>query len=567
MVSIWQGAMQVFVVGFPPLLQSLLFWVFAALVVHVCQQLVEHTAYSVDPSSRRISASHAALCIGSIVWALDVVGLFMYAELSHHVLKLVPALSGLVIMVVSARLTIPTLSTSASKRRIALTSAWLALGALAGHFTITSSHVQSFAQINGLAIVLSLGIATGISCYCAIRHRAAKLSVLTPRYRSQTWADKLLCGGAILVLHWLLVNTFAMHLGDFDGATDGTALLFIVLVFAMAVALEHLSNLRSDTGRQQLLRRGLSMMRTSAVAPNAHSDIQQSLIADHLDRLLHPDNLALHFQPIIHTQRNELQLEALLRLTDTTLGRINPETFLLVCELQGKTAEVDRMILCNALDNLHTWRTQGLDAVTISVNVAPVTLMHESFAPWLGLQLAQRALPPRALKLEMTEHAIIALGPQMVAAIRALSTLGVAVLMDDFGAGYSSLGMLAELPIAGIKCDRLFVRQLPQDRRRQKLLRHISALAQDLGLSVVVEGVETPDELRALAAAGLHHIQGYLFSHPIAAPDVPTWYHTQLQPQREALLALLPPTGNGRASDTDASFMPTQPGLPWAPGA
>ncbi|MDD2178859.1 EAL domain-containing protein [Acidovorax sp. D2M1] len=567
MVSIWQGAMQVFVVGFPPLLQSLLFWVFAALVVHVCQQLVEHTAYSVDPSSRRISASHAALCIGSIVWALDVVGLFMYAELSHHVLKLVPALSGLVIMVVSARLTIPTLSTSASKRRIALTSAWLALGALAGHFTITSSHVQSFAQINGLAIVLSLGIATGISCYCAIRHRAAKLSVLTPRYRSQTWADKLLCGGAILVLHWLLVNTFAMHLGDFDGATDGTALLFIVLVFAMAVALEHLSNLRSDAGRQQLLRRGLSMMRTSAVAPNAHSDIQQSLIADHLDRLLHPDNLALHFQPIIHTQRNELQLEALLRLTDTTLGRINPETFLLVCELQGKTAEVDRMILCNALDNLHTWRTQGLDAVTISVNVAPVTLMHESFAPWLGLQLAQRALPPRALKLEMTEHAIIALGPQMVAAIRALSTLGVAVLMDDFGAGYSSLGMLAELPIAGIKCDRLFVRQLPQDRRRQKLLRHISALARDLGLSVVVEGVETPDELRALAAAGLHHIQGYLFSHPIAAPDVPTWYHTQLQPQREALLALLPPTGNGRASDTDTSFMPTQPGLPWAPGA
>ena len=274
MVSIWQGAMQVFVVGFPPLLQSLLFWVFAALVVHVCQQLVEHTAYSVDPSSRRISASHASLCIGSIVWALDVVGLFLYNELSHHVLELVPALSGLVIMVVSARLTIPTLSTGASKRRIAMASLWLALGTLAGHFTITSSHVQSFGQINLLATVLSLGIATGISCYCAIRHRAAKLSVLTPRYRAQNWADKLLCGGAILVLHWLLVNTFAMHLGDPEGASDGAALLFVMLVFAMAVAMEHLSNLRSDAGRQQLLRRGLSMMRTSALAHNAHTDIQ-----------------------------------------------------------------------------------------------------------------------------------------------------------------------------------------------------------------------------------------------------------------------------------------------------
>ena len=130
------------------------------------------------------------------------------------------------------------------------------------------------------------------------------------------------------------------------------------------------------------------------MAHNAHSDIQQSLIADHLDRLLHPDNLALHFQPIIHTQRSGVQLEALLRLTDTTLGRINPETFLLVCELQGKTAEVDRMILCNALDHLCNWRAHGMDAVSISVNVAPVTLMHESFAPWLGLQLAQRGPPP-----------------------------------------------------------------------------------------------------------------------------------------------------------------------------
>ena len=356
-----------------------------------------------------------------------------------------------------------------------------------------------------------------------------------------------------------------MHLGDPEGASDGAALLFVMLVFAMAVAMEHLSNLRSDAGRQQLLRRGLSMMRTSALAHNAHSDIQQSLIADHLNRLLHPDNLALHFQPIIHTQRSGVQLEALLRLTDTTLGRINPETFLLVCELQGKTAEVDRMIVCNALDHLCNWRAQGMDAVSISVNVAPVTLMHDSFAPWLGLQLAQRALPPRTLKLEMTEHAVIALGPQMVAAISALSALGVAVLMDDFGAGYSSLGMLAELPIAGIKCDRLFVRQLPHDRRRQKLLRHISALARDLGLSVVVEGVETPEELRALAAAGLHHIQGYLFSRPIAAPDVPTWHRTQLQSQRAALQALLHTPGSGRGSDT--SFVPTQPSMHWASGA
>ena len=85
------------------------------------------------------------------------------------------------------------------------------------------------------------------------------------------------------MLHWLLVNTFPMHQGNHDAASDGAALLVVMLVFALAVAMEHLSNLRSDAGRQQLLRRGLSMMCTSALAHNAHSDIQQSLIADHLD--------------------------------------------------------------------------------------------------------------------------------------------------------------------------------------------------------------------------------------------------------------------------------------------
>ncbi len=552
MVSIWHNATLAFAVGFPPLLQSLLFWVFASLVVHVCQRLVEHTAFSVDPSSRRVSASQAALCIGCIVWALDVVGLFMYAELTHHVLELVPALSGLLVMAVSTRLTIPTLSTSTSKARIVVAGVWLATGMLVGHFAITSSHVQSFSQVNVLAIVLAMATAVGIAAFTAIRHRSAKLSVLTPHYRAQTWKDKVLCGASILVLHWMLVNTFALQLGDPSGDSDGIALLVIVLAFGIAVALEQMSNMRSDAGRQQLLRRGLSMMRSSPMAPNAHRDIQLSLIADHLHRLLHPENLALHFQPIADSQRRVVQFEALLRITDKTLGPVNPETFLLVCELQGKTAEVDRMILGNALDSAKAWQAQGLTNTAISVNVAPITLLDDSFAPWLQQALALRGLPPHTLKLEMTEHAIIALGSEMVDAIHTLATLGVAVWMDDFGAGYSSLGMLADLPIAGIKCDRLFVRKLPQDVRRQMLLRHISALASEFGLSVVVEGVETAEELRTLAALGLHSIQGYVYSKPLPAASVPHWYHTRMRPQRAAFQALLQSVG----SATGRNHMP-----------
>ncbi len=565
MVSIWHDATLAFAVGFPPLLQSLLFWIFASLVVHVCQRLIEHTAFSVDPSSRRISASHAALCIGCIVWALDVVGLFMYAELAHHALELVPALSGLLIMAVSARFTIPTLSTSTSRTRIMHAGAWLAVGMLAAHFSITWGHVQSFSQVNWLAILLSVATAVGIATYTSIRHRSAKLSVLTPHYRAQTWEIKVLCGAAILVLHWMLVNTFALHLNDPLGESDGIALLVIVLVFAIAVVVEQMSNMRSDAGRQQLLRRGLSLMRSSAVAQGDHHDMQLSLIADHLHRLLRPEKLVMYFQPIVDFQHRGVQFEALLRMTDETLGQISPETFLLVCELQGRTTEVDRMILCNALDGVKAWQAHGLDNVIISVNVAPITLLDESFAPWLRNELALRSLPPQTLKLEMTEHAIIAMGAEMVAAIHDLGTMGVAVLMDDFGAGFSSLGILAELPIAGIKCDRLFVRELPQDRRRQILLRHISALASEFGLSVVVEGVETIEELRTLTALGLHSIQGYLFSRPLPASDVPVWYQTQMQPQRTALQALLHQAGTAEAAQL--SFQRNLPSVPCAPGA
>ena len=562
MVSIWQGATQAFAVGFAPLLQSALFWVLASLVVHVCQRLVEHTAYSVDPSSRRISASHAALCIGCIVWALDVVGLFMYAELAHHVLELVPALSGLLIMAISARFTIPTLSTSANKRRIVLAGVLLAAGMLAAHFTITRGHVHSFAQVNGLAIVLSMATAVGIATYTSVRHRSAKLSVLTPHFRQQTVLDKLLCGGAILLLHWLLVNTFPLQLGDPSGESDGIALMVIVLLFAIAVAIEQLSNMRWDAGRQQLLRRGLSLMRVSNMAQNAERDMELSLIADHLHTLLRPERLALHFQPIVDFQQRGVQFEALLRLTDKTLGNINPETFLLVCELQGKTAEVDRMILGNALDCVKAWQLAGLHDTAISVNVAPITLLDDHFAPWLRDELAQRGLPARMLKLEMTEHAIIALGSQMLAAIDDLGAMGVAVLMDDFGAGDSSLGMLADLPIAGIKRDRLFVRQLAQDRRRQSLLRHVGALAHEFGLSVVVEGVETIEELQTLAAVGLHSIQGYVFSKPMPAADVPAWHQTAMQSQRAALqTALLAPRSTSAAH---AARSPALAPVPWA---
>jgi EAL domain-containing protein (putative c-di-GMP-specific phosphodiesterase class I) len=506
-------------------MQSLLYWAFATLVVHVCQRLVDHTAFSVDPSSRRLSASQASLCIGCIVWSLDVVGFFLYAELSHHVLELEPALGCLLIMVTSARLTIPTLSNSVSKLRIAYAGTVLALGMLGGHFFLARGYVTDFSQVNRAAIVLSLLTALGVAAYTSIQHRSAKISALSSRYTPQTWRNNAVSGGAILVLHWLLVNTFPLSATHAGTEVDDLALLVLLLMFTLAVAIEQLSNIRSDRGRQRLQRLGLSLMRASP--PTQHPperDIQLSLIADHLPRLLNRQSLTLHFQPIVNLYAPQVHYEALLRLNDPLLGPLSPDAFFLVCELQGKTSVVDRLVLANALDATRSWLDQGMPCSTLCVNVAPVTLLEPGFAHWLGAQLQQRALPWGALQLELTEHAIIACGARMVQAIEDLRTLGIKVFMDDFGAGYSSLGVLADLPIAGIKCDRLFVRQLPQDPRRQSLLRHVVRLARELHLEVVVEGVETAQELQSVLESGIGSVQGYFFSKAMPQDEVPQWH-------------------------------------------
>ena len=519
-------------------MQSLLYWGFASLVVHVCQRLVEHTAFSVDPSSRRISASHAALCIGCIVWALDVVGLFMYSELSHHALELGPALGCLLVMVFSARLTIPTLSSSTSTRSLIPAGLVLALGMLAGHFLLARSYVAHFSEVNALAIALAVTTAMGVACYTAIRHRAAKMSALTPRYTPQNWRDKLLSGATILVLHWLLVNCFPLQKPNSNDHANGLALLAVLLVFTLALAVEQLRNIRSDQVRQHLQRLGLSLMRVAPAhqKPPEH-DIQLSLIADHLPRLLHRNSLTLHFQPIVNLYGPQVHYEALLRLNDPLLGPLSPDAFFLVCELQGKTSQVDRLVLANALDAAQGWLTQGMPSTTVCVNVAPATLLEPGFAQWLGAKLQRRGLPWGMLQLELTEHAIIACGTHMVKAINDLRTLGVGVFMDDFGAGYSSLGVLADLPISGIKCDRLFVRQLPQDPRRQSLLRHVVRLARDLHLEVVVEGVETEQELQSVLESGIGNVQGYFFSKAMPPEAVPQWHKAY----RPAEITVLPP--------------------------
>ncbi len=529
-----------FAVAFPAWPEAFAFWLFAMMVVVLCRRLAEHAAVAVDSPSRRISGARAGMAIGAIAWALDVTGFFIYAELSPRELELGDSLASLMLMVASCRLTVPTLGRSVRSLHLAVACVGLAAGVMLAHVTLLRPYVEDFSQFNAKAALAASVLAVTVVFFSALRLRSAKLKG-RPIAGPADWAiDLAPCGAAILVWHWMLCNLFAMKPAQPGAASeDYPVLLGSVVLFALILALDQLLTMRQDKGRQQLLRQGLQMMRASNVPLTPERDAQLALIADHLHELLVPQRLALHFQPIVNLREGTLHLEALLRLHHERLGAVNPELFFLVCDLQGVTRQVDRLILCNAMDHVRHWQDSFGLQVGISVNVAPVTLLSPDFSGWLAQEMEQRGLPERALKLELTEHAIIASGPGMSQAMGRLQTVGVHVVMDDFGAGYSSLGVLADLPIAAIKCDRLFLRKIAQDQRRQALLRHVATMAHELGLPVIVEGVETPEELRIVLDSGIDNIQGYLFARPLPAAEVPAWLGEQAPARLHAMDELL----------------------------
>jgi len=510
--------------GEPPLWQLAAFWGAASLAVYGSQRLAEYVALSVDHASRKVFESFASMGMGCIFWALDMATYALSTDTPVHEWKLLPALSALVVMMLSCRLTVPVLLRRTRWGHIVLASTGMAAGAMLAHTLLATSYFLVGTEIRLLPFGLAFVLLTGLVVLRAWRYQRIRLQVNRSPHANTT-PEWIACGAVIVAVQWLLSHAFG-HPADTGAVAplpmDDASVMLVVCFFACIVTIEQVVNIRSDRRRQSLVHRGLSMIRSSGDSAAVHADGRLALIADHLHEMARPECLALHFQPIAELRGGSVHMEALLRLEHPRLGPINPEQFFLVCELRGRTEQVDRLILLNALDHARDWQGRG-HSPAINVNVSPVTLMGEGFAGWVTAEIARRRLPPQKVRLELTEHAITASGRHMAECVRELHRVGVQVIMDDFGAGYSSLGVLANLTLAGIKCDRLMLRGVTHDRRRQTLLRHVAAMARELELPVIVEGVETEDELRTVVGCGIDRIQGYLFSRPVPAADVPHW--------------------------------------------
>ncbi|HEY9104662.1 EAL domain-containing protein [Chitinimonas sp.] len=512
-----------FAIPFPANYQALLFAAFAMAMVHITQKLVEQASAMVGKTRRRAAFGRTAMCVGSLVWALDGSGLFMYAEINTDVARLAPAIASLLVMIVGARLTVPALTLTRSRSRVVLAALGLGLSMVLGHLILVSGFGMQPQQLNGLALLCSLLLTVLIGSGLALQHRAAKLQSLHAGFQPLPWWSKLLAAACIVLLHWQLVNILPNYQPYIGTSGDGVMLLLTLAAFGLLVGFDHLQHMRLEQSLQQAHAQALSLLRSHSLPDDADPAMQLSLLAERLPQLLQPQHLILHYQPIVHTDGRPAYFEALLRLRDDTLGAINPELFFLACELNQRSAEADRLVIARGLAQQGHWReTHGL-RITITINVSPSTLLEPGFEAWLASTLREAGGQPAEIKLELTEHALIANPERLRAVIGSLRAHGIGVLMDDFGAGYSSLGLLADIPIEGIKCDRSLSQQLASDRRRQALLRHICKLAEELGLKVTVEGIETHADWQWIQHCSLSQAQGYFFARPMPADAIPAW--------------------------------------------
>ncbi|RYF92837.1 MAG: EAL domain-containing protein, partial [Caulobacteraceae bacterium] len=202
--------------------------------------------------------------------------------------------------------------------------------------------------------------------------------------------------------------------------------------------------------------------------------------------------------------------EALLRWTHPTQGPIGPNRFIPLAERAGLMGPITRWVMQQAMAD-----TLALDGLPVSINASALDVADPSFVDDLSAMLLKQAFPPGRLEVELTETAVLADEDEAGRAISRLQALGVSVALDDFGMGYTSLNQLRLYPFNKLKIDRSFIIGCPGDNTSMTLVHAVISVGRALGMKVVAEGVETEEQRRFLATAGVHAFQGYLFAKPM----------------------------------------------------
>ena len=240
-------------------------------------------------------------------------------------------------------------------------------------------------------------------------------------------------------------------------------------------------------------------------------------LEDDLALAIEDDLLDLHYQPQALLGSGEIVgFEALVRWNDEKRGFVNPAEFVQLAEETGQILTLGRWVIERACREAVNWP----DDTRISVNVSPAQFRQGNIILTIENALKATGLDPRRLEIEITEGVLIDDESRALTLLRRLKELGVGLAIDDFGTGYASLNYLRAFPFDKIKIDRAFMAGIQNQPEAQIIVHSTIDLAHQLGMGVVVEGIEEIDELRALGEQPDVVLQGYLLSRPITRGQI-----------------------------------------------
>jgi diguanylate cyclase (GGDEF)-like protein/PAS domain S-box-containing protein len=235
----------------------------------------------------------------------------------------------------------------------------------------------------------------------------------------------------------------------------------------------------------------------------------------------------LDYQPKIDAVSGKLLgFEALARWLRPGIGLVSPVDFIAIAERTGLIPELGAMLLERACRQIAAWRAELGDCVPVAVNVSPMQLLNRGFPQLVEQIIADAGIPAHCLTLEITESAAVDNLDDTQMQLQQLSGLGIDVAMDDFGTGFSSLGMLRKLPLSTLKIDRGLIDPLPAPDA-VAVVTAICQLASALNLQVVAEGIETLEQAIAARDAGCHELQGFFYARPLTVADAGAWMKRQ----------------------------------------
>jgi EAL domain-containing protein (putative c-di-GMP-specific phosphodiesterase class I) len=220
-----------------------------------------------------------------------------------------------------------------------------------------------------------------------------------------------------------------------------------------------------------------------------------------------------------------LGVEAPLRWVSPDMPVSTPDEFVPILEESCLIVPVGAWVLHEACNQLVAWQTAGLPKIRLSVNISAVQFQQGDLNETVRQVLKKTGLDPSLLCLEVTESMLMRDMVHARMRLKELRELGVSLSLDDFGTGYSSLAYLSELPVQELKVDRSFVQRLHETPSKTAVVNTIIAMAQELGLEIVAEGVETEEQKSHLVKRNCTTIQGFLFSRPLTSEQVVEFIH------------------------------------------